>query len=263
MTIVQNNPLLWRDKLPVHCPAGHKYDRGVAVIYGAPEMTGATRLAARACSRIGAGLVKVIAPEGAAQIYRSTLHEEIIVEEASKFAGFGDARVKSFLIGSGMREADVDLSIIDAAVNAKTPVVLDAGAFAAWKGKGDASHIVATPHDGEFAARFGNMESSTKEQRAAFAASALGATIVLKGPRTVIAGEGEIIVQDRHVPELATAGTGDVLAGMIAGLVAQGMGVKDASAAAVWIHAEAASRFGRGMVAGDLPEMIPAVLQSL
>ena len=264
MTILQNNPLLWRDKLPVHNPAGHKYDRGIAVICGAPEMTGATRLAARACARMGAGLVKVLAPEGTAQIYRTTLHEEIIVEEAGKFTGFGDARIKSFLTGSGMRKEDVDVSLIEAAMKAgHVNIVLDAGAFAAWNGRADAGRMVATPHEGEFAARFGKMEQNTKEERAHLAFETIGATIVLKGAQTVVCGEGEAVIQDREVPALATAGTGDVLAGMITGLLAQGMDTKWACAAAIWIHAEAAERFGAGLVASDLPEMIPAVLRDL
>ena len=264
MATLQNNPLLWRDKLPVHNSDGHKYDRGIAVIYGAREMTGATRLAARACARMGAGLVRVLAPQGAAQIYRTTLHEEIIVEDAAAFAGFDDARIKSFLIGPGMRREDVDVQLVAAALRAATPkIVLDAGAFAAWTGGGDVARMVATPHEGEFAARFGKMDSASKEERAAIACDALGSTIVLKGAQTIVWGEGDAIIQNRSVPELATAGTGDVLAGMIAGLLAQGMDAKWAAAAAIWIHAEAAERFGAGMVASDLPEMIPGILQSL
>ena len=263
MSVLQNNPLLWREKLPVHDPKGHKYDRGIAVVFGAPKMTGATRLAARACARMGAGLVKVVAPQGTGEIYRSTLSEEIIIEDGADFAGFDDPRIKSFLIGSGMREEDIDPSIIKKALAAKhIGVVLDAGAFSAWQGGGDIGQIVATPHEGEFTVKFGKSEK-TKIEQAQDAVTQYGATIVLKGPQTVIAGEGETIVQDRDVPELATAGTGDVLAGMIAGLIAQGMDVKNASAAAVWIHAEAGSRFGIGMVASDLPDMIPMVLKSL
>lgn len=257
MTFLLNDPALWRGKLPVHNPEGHKYGRGVVIIFGAPKMTGATRLAARACARIGAGLVKVIAPEDTGAIYRATLHEEIIVEDAADFKGFDDPRIGAVLVGPGFRPEDVDPAMLGAAA----PMVLDAGAFAAWQGGGDPSRVVVTPHEGEFAARFGKAEP--KIAKAEDASRALGATIVLKGPQTVIAGAGETIVQDRAVPELATAGTGDVLAGMIAGLLAQGMEAQWAAAAAVWIHAEAAARFGRGMVASDLPEMIPAVLRDL
>lgn len=264
MDVFQNNPLLWRDKLPVHDPKGHKYDRGIAVIYGAPKMTGATRLAARACARIGAGLVKVIAPAGTGEIYRSTLAEEIIVEDAADFKGFGDPRVTAFMAGSGMSADDVDLSWISAALGEwhVKGVVLDAGAIAAWKGDG-MERVVMTPHEGEFRAVFGDAGSPSKDERAKMAADARHAVIVLKGVPTIIAAGGGVIVQDRDVPELSTAGTGDVLAGMICGLVAQGMSLRDAAAASVWIHAEAASRFGKGMVASDLPEMIPDVLQSL
>ncbi len=261
MTILQNNPSLWRDKLPAIDPKGHKYGRGVAVIYGAPKMTGATRLAARACARIGAGLVKVVAPEGTGEIYRSTLSEEIVVEDAATFQGLEDARIRAVLIGSGMGRDDIDCSAVADALKAGKGVVLDAGAIAAWRGTGDISRLVMTPHEGEFLSRFGALDGVSKMEAARTAANEAQAIILLKGPQTVIAGDGDTIVQERDVPELATAGTGDVLAGMIAGLMAQGMDPCWASAAAAWIHAEAASRFGRGMVASDLPEMIPDVLK--
>lgn len=265
MTILQNNPALWREKLPAIDPKGHKYGRGIAVIYGAPDMTGATRLAARACARMGAGLVKVVVPEGTGEIYRSTLAEEIVVEDAADFQGLQDPRIHAVLIGSGMREGDADCDVVSRAL--KSPhikgVVLDAGAIAAWRGAGDLSRLVMTPHEGEFAAKFGAMGGLSKVNKAQDASHKAQSLILLKGPQTVIAGAGDTIVQDRDVPELATAGTGDVLAGMITGLIAQGMDARWACAAAAWIHAEGAARFGRGMVAGDLPEMIPAVLQDL
>lgn len=265
MAILQNHPLLWRDKLPAIDPKGHKYGRGIAVIFGARDMTGATRLAARACARMGAGLVKVVAPEGTGDIYRSTLSEEIVVEDADIFAGFADPRIRAVLAGPGMREGDVDCDVFAQALKAAhiNGIILDAGAVAAWRGAGDLSRLVMTPHEGEFAAKFGAFDGASKVSRAEQAAAQEHSIILLKGPQTVIAGNGDTIVQDRDIPELATAGTGDVLAGMITGLVAQGMDARWACAAAVWIHAEAASRFGRGMVASDLPEMIPAVLQGL
>src|SRR5688500_9814156 len=99
--MIPNTPDLWKSSLPVFASDAHKYDRGVAVIYGAPKMTGATRLAARACARIGAGLVKVIAPEGTGEIYRSTLHEEIIVEDEADFDDLKDPRITAFLMGPG------------------------------------------------------------------------------------------------------------------------------------------------------------------
>lgn len=263
MTLFQNNPLLWRDKLPSLDPVGHKYGRGVAVIAGAPKMTGATRLAARAAARMGAGLVKVIAPQGTGEIYRSTLHEEIIIVDRADFKGFTDPRIKAFLAGPGTGAEDADMGMIEAALSAPgLGIVLDAGAFAAWAGTADAARLVVTPHEGEFAARFGSMDG-TKQERARSASLEIGATVVLKGAQTVIAGLGDDIVQDRSVPELATAGTGDVLAGMIAGLMAQGMQTQWACAAAVWIHAEAGARFGKGMVASDLPDILPSVLKDL
>lgn len=261
MPFLQNDPFLWRDKLPVHDPKGHKYGRGVAVIYGAPKMTGATRLAARACARTGAGLVKVVAPEGTGGIYRTSLHEEIIVEDIADFKGLSDERIRAVLTGSGCAAEDVDANAIAGAVLSPHihGVVLDAGAIGyAHKFPG----AVVTPHEGEFSKIFPEI-GGDKISRAQEAARRVQGTVVLKGAQTVVAGGGICLVQERDVPELATAGTGDVLAGMITGLIAQGMETVWAAAAAVWIHAEAASRFGRGMVAGDLPETIPAVLQDL
>ncbi len=261
---IQNDPLLWKAHLPAPKPHGHKYGRGVAVIWGAPKMTGATRLAARACARMGAGLVKVVAPAGTGEIYRSALHEEIVVEDAADFAGFDDQRIRAVLIGSGCRPADVPPDVIgQAASHNSICLVLDAGAISAWQGKaGGPSHVVLTPHDGEFQQKFG-LADRPRLAGVLEASKAVAAMIVLKGAQTIIAGAGEPIVQDRDVPALSTAGTGDVLAGMIAGLLAQGMDMRWACAAAVWIHAEAAVRFGPGMVASDLPEMIPDVLRSL
>ncbi len=265
--ILKNDPSLWRDALPVINPDAHKYDRGVAVIYGAPKMTGATRLAARACARMGAGLVKVIAPAGTGDIYRSTLHEEVIVVDEADFEGLGDPRIGAVLFGPGFSKEDgvSRMGDIKVALGCEQihGVVLDAGAFLNVNNiAGSLRKCALTPHEGEFAKVF-SVLTGDKAERAEKAVKATGACVVLKGAQTVIAGKGETILQDRPLPQLATAGTGDVLAGMITGLIAQGMDNRMAAAASVWIHGEAAARFGVGLVASDLPDIIPAVLQDL
>ncbi len=261
--IIKNVPALWRVALPVIKPDAHKYDRGVAVIYGAPRMTGATRLAAMACARVGAGLVCVIAPEGTGDIYRRTLPAHIIVEDGG--GTIADTRCRSVLFGSGWTEEDgaEHLFAIQKAMtlNHIKGIVLDAGAFLAAKGL-SSSKFIATPHEGEFAKAFPDLVGD-KMDKAQEAAARVGGIIVLKGPQTIVAGTGDPIVQDRSLPQLATGGTGDVLAGMIAGFVAQGMDLRLASAAAVWIHGEAAAQFGVGLVASDLPDVIPSVLQDI
>lgn len=263
--IIENNPAVWRGRLPSVKPDSHKYDRGVVVIYGAPKMTGATRLAARAAARIGAGLVKVIASPGTGEIYRSTLHEEIIVLDDE--AVLSDPRTSAVLFGPGWNEADgmAHLDVIRASLTRDhiKGVVLDAGAFLAAKGL-SSSKMIVTPHEGEFAKAFPELLSGAKAEMAQEAAERMAGIVVLKGAQTIVAAKGhEAIVQDRPLPQLATGGSGDVLAGMIAGLIAQGMDLRIAAAAAVWIHGEAASRFGVGLVAGDLPEMIPTILNDL
>lgn len=292
--IIKNEPSLWRECLPVIRPDADKYDRGVAVIYGAPKMTGATRLAARACARIGAGLVKVVAPAGTGNIYRSTLHEEIVTEDEefreypaadniatymSSHHHFTDPRCRAVLMGPGC-PADVhyrDLFFRGIDAGHVRGLVLDAGAFTVWKGNflemqafGDSDGVVLTLHEGEFKTVFETPDSGVtvpltndRAVSAELAARASNSTIVLKGPDTIISDGHGVIVHSRPLPQLATGGTGDVLAGMITGLITQGMEVKMASAAAVWIHAEAAARFGVGLVASDLSEMIPSILQDL
>ena len=256
-------------------------------------MTGATRLAAAACARIGAGLVRVIAPGGTGDIYRAALPAHIIVDD-ERFEEFANAdgsalyksnhgpvlerHVRAVLVGPGCTQ--VNPSIFFQTMNAGhvNGIILDAGGFASWSGDrmlelqafGDHERVAVTPHEGEFTKFFSSyeygrpvLEPADKAGRAEAASEKISATVVLKGAQTVIAGSGKPIVQDRDVPWLASAGTGDVLSGMITGLVAQGMPLRPACAAAVWIHAEAGERIGPGLVASDLPDMIPFVLKDL
>jgi NAD(P)H-hydrate repair Nnr-like enzyme with NAD(P)H-hydrate dehydratase domain len=247
-----NAPSLWLNEFPRRMADSHKYDYGHALIYAAPELTGATRLAAESCSRMGAGLVTVLSPRAAANVYRASLPAHIMVRDDLEW---NDDRVTARLYGSGGISVEPDFS-------SGISMVLDADALIDLPKKLH-DKIVLTPHEGEFARAFPDLRGS-KTERAAFAAKQSGAVVVLKGSETVIAApDGHVVSNTHATPWLATAGTGDVLAGMITGLLAQGMAVFSASCAAVWIHGEAALRFGPGLVASDLPYMLPGVLKDL
>ena len=247
-----NHPDLWKSALLSRDKDAHKYDNGHAVIYGAPEFTGATRLAACACARVGAGLTSVLAPSDVVNVYRSSLPAHIMVRDNM---GWDDDRVSAKLYGSGGLAVD---PVYDEGV----PTVLDADALAKLPERLPA-HYILTPHEGEFSRAFPDVKGE-KSARAVKAAQQLGAIIVLKGASTIIAHpDGRIVVNTHASDDLASAGSGDVLAGMITGLLAQAIEPFDAACAGVWMHGEAAIRFGRGMVASDISEIIPKILQDL
>ncbi len=248
----KSTPDLWRDLLPIKTKESHKYTCGHALIYSAPELTGATCLAARACARMGAGLVTVLAPASVVQIYRTRLPAHIIARDNLDYA---DPRVSAKLYGCGGLPVQPDL-------DAKIPVILDAEAILAVSGKKLESNYVLTPHEGEFERAFPHIKGS-RSVRAQQAADETGAIIVLKGAETIIAApQREACLNTHSSPLLATAGSGDVLAGMITGLAAQKMPLFEACCAAVWIHGECARRFGMGLVASDLPDMVPQIFQN-
>ncbi len=245
---MENNPDLWLKQLPQKKNDSHKYDYGHALIYGAPELTGATRLATSACARIGAGLTTVLAEK--ADVYRMALPAHIMVRDD---LAWSDPRVTARLYGPGGMAKGVKISL-------SRPCVLDADALLCMPEELN-ENVVLAPHEGEFAKAFPDIEGS-REEKALKAAQQTGAVIVLKGGETVIAHSGGRSAVNTHAsPYLATAGTGDVLAGLITGLLAQGMPAFEAACAGVWIHGDAALRHGPGLVASDLIDFIPQVLQ--
>ncbi len=210
-------------------------------------------MVACSCARMGTGLVTILATKESADVYRITLPPHLMVRDDLEWF---DERVSALIFGSG------GLPGIEPNYCSNLPVVLDADALANLPTKLSANYVL-TPHEGEFHKAFPNLDG-TKIERALQAATESGAYVVLKGPDTVIASpDGQHIVNDHASPWLATAGSGDVLAGMIGGLAAQQMPLFEACCAAVWIHGEAAQRFGIGLVASDLPAMIPQVLGTL
>jgi ADP-dependent NAD(P)H-hydrate dehydratase / NAD(P)H-hydrate epimerase len=268
----ENGAALWLGDYPWPALDGHKYRRGHALVWGGEVMTGAARLAARAAARIGAGLVTVGAPASVWPVYAAALTGIIVqpLADAGAFAGLlSDPRRNAVLIGPGAgTEAPTRIAVL-AALGLRRATVLDADALTVFADAPGAlfgaigGPAVLTPHEGEFARLFGDLPGD-KLARARAAAAKAHAVVLLKGADTVIAApDGRAIVNTNAPPELATGGSGDVLSGMIAGLLAQGLDPFRAAAAAAWLHGEAARAFGPGLVAEDIIEMLPLVLRRL
>lgn len=263
-----NDPSLWLSKLPVLQPDGHKYARGCAVVFGGEHMTGAARLAAMASMRIGAGLCILSAPKSAVPIYSAGTPAHIIVEEFHDVrSALEDERRTAAIIGPGLGRG-TKRTVLDV-VHAGRPAVLDADALTQFENDPArflaeiTSTCVLTPHEGEFLRLFPDIKGD-RADRAVAAAEAAECVVVLKGAQTVIASPGmQPVINMLDAPMLATAGSGDVLSGMIGGLLAQGMDSFAAACAAVHVHAMAARSFGAGLVASDLPDLIPAILKDL
>jgi ADP-dependent NAD(P)H-hydrate dehydratase / NAD(P)H-hydrate epimerase len=278
-----NAPKLWRAQFPLPRLDGHKYSRGHAVVIsGTASFTGAARLAARGALRAGAGLVTIASPRDALAINAtSNLAVMVRVLESARdvAALLTDRRLNAVAIGPGCgvgaQTRDTTLAVLGpGGANLERAVVVDADAltsfaddpaqlFSAVKARAPATTIL-TPHAGEFARLFGRLpdiaEVRSKLEQARRAAALSGAIIVLKGADTVIAAPDCRAAINENAPAwLATAGSGDVLAGFIAGLTAQGMPGFQAACAAVWLHGEAAREFGPGLISEDLPEALPDV----
>ena len=220
-------------------PDSHKYSRGLVAIL-AGEMPGASALAASAAMRAGAGLVRLHAKEFVHGVPAAVIQ--------NPREGFDDERIGALLIGPGLVD---DVDMLDAALSSGRPLVLDAGALAMLGGKSFEGAIL-TPHEGEFRRLFGERAGS-KVERARAAAAESGAVIVYKGADTVVAApDGRAAIAPPASPWLASAGTGDVLAGIIAAMRASGMAPFEAACAGVWLHGRAADKAGPGMIADDL-----------
>jgi NAD(P)H-hydrate epimerase len=267
----QNAPVLWLSDLPRAQDDGNKYTRGHALISGGYPLTGAARMAARAAGRIGAGLTTIAVPEIALGVYGSAL-TSIMVHPLAKASDFDrlldDARVSAFLIGPGAGVSAETHARALAYLATGRATVLDADAITGFRDDPTAldraivGPCVLTPHDGEFARVFDPHGDKLTRTRAAARRS--GAIIVLKGSDTVIASpDGRAIINANAPSTLATAGAGDVLSGIVLGLLAQGMDPFLAAAAAVWLHGAAAVEFGPGLMAEDLPDLLPTVLGEL
>ncbi|MFT4079050.1 NAD(P)H-hydrate dehydratase [Rhodomicrobium lacus] len=273
-----NDPDFWLRYYPRLRLDGHKYDRGHAVVVSGPmESTGAARLAARAALRSGAGLVTVATSKAAFYINAAQL-TAIMVAPFDGAAGLldylSDPRIRSTLIGPGAGRDPEVRDLVLSVLASDAVAVLDAEGITAFEDspvelfntiKARPVPTIMTPHEGEFRRVFPELEGEvSKLERARRAAELSGAVIILKGADTVVAApDGLAAISENAPPWLATAGSGDVLAGLVTGLLAQGMAAFDAASAAVWIHGELATTYGPGLIAEDLTEVTPAVLQRL
>ncbi len=262
-----NRPSLWLHKLPRPSSEGHKFSRGHLLVAGGADMTGAARLVARAGRRAGAGLATLAAPTGLTEIYQQDAPGTLVKPLTAWPDLLADARINAAVIGPGCGVGEATRRLTLQALAASKSCVLDADALTSFAGNpltlwSVRGGPVLTPHDGEYARLF--RYQGDRLTRARAGAKESGATLVLKGSDCVVAAaDGRAAIADNAPPDLATGGAGDVLAGLIGGLLAQGMPTFEAACAGVWIHGEAAANFGPGLVAEDLIDYIPGVLREL
>jgi len=267
-----NGPELWKKQFPFPTAQSHKYTRGHAIVLGgAISTTGAARLAAMGALRAGSGLVSIAATQEALGVYAIAM-TAIMTKLHMNYAQFSaiieEKSVTAVCVGPGGGVNDITREQTLLTLKTEKSCVIDADAISVFetnpKQLFDAikGPVVMTPHEGEFARVF--KATGVKTNRAKEAAKQSGAVIVLKGNDTVIAApDGRVAINANAPTWLATAGSGDVLAGIITGLLAQGMPAFEAACAAVWIHGEAAIHFGPGLISEDLPAAMPHAIKKL
>jgi ADP-dependent NAD(P)H-hydrate dehydratase / NAD(P)H-hydrate epimerase len=294
-----NRPTLWRDAYPWPGSEAHKYTRGHTVVVSGPaDATGAARMGARAALRVGSGLVTVVGSAMATAInaaHLTAIMVKAVATDAVLTEFLSDERRNVVLIGPGAGVGATTAASVLTVLASPATAVLDADALTSFAttddnaparpvsfgfvGRGSEpppgaaglfaaisarrAPVLLTPHEGEFKRLFGVLAGS-KLDRTREAAAASGAVVILKGPDTVIAApDGRAAINDNAPAWLATAGSGDVLAGLVAGLLAQRVPAFEAACAAVWLHGECGNRLGIGLIAEDLPEALPGVLKNL
>lgn len=273
-----NIPALWQDQYPFLKETGHKYNRGHALaISGGLDKSGAARLMAKAVLRIGAGLVTIACPSETMAAHAA--HSDAIMLTQMDCTQdlediLGDRRINAISVGPGLAPNHNTRDLVKLILKSERSAVLDAGALTAFSQKPvelfdviktRSAPTILTPHDGEFARLFPDLASeNNKLSKTVSAAQRADATIVLKGPDSVIASaNGNAAISNNAPPWLATAGSGDVLCGMICGLLAQGMAEFEAACAGVWFHGEAGKVAGPGLISSDLEQALHKVIQNI
>ncbi|MGA0595302.1 NAD(P)H-hydrate dehydratase [Enterovirga sp. CN4-39] len=288
-TLFANGQDLWRKAFPRPGETAHKYDRGHAlVVSGGPANTGAARLAARGALRTGAGLVSVVTSARALSVNAAHLTAIMmrVCDDPDEFSDLlTDDRFNALALGPALGVGETTRRWVETALEADRATVLDADALTSFSGSAEAfaaltrapreTPVVLTPHEGELKRLLAGSGEASAEARAIAArpskleralglASFTDAFVILKGADTVIASpQGRAAINLNGSAYLGTAGSGDVLGGIVAGLMAQGMPGFEAAACAVWMHAEAGAGFGPGLIAEDLPELLPRVMQDV
>ncbi len=273
---MQNSPDLWKNSWPRRKYNCHKYDNGhVLCISDSLEKAGAIRLAAKASLRIGAGLVSIACNITSSLSHAAQINEimlKIFADEKALREILADKSIKSIIIGPGLEQCDLSKKLVLTALSTNKPIVLDGGVFSLFSEsteelftlvKHNKAPVIMTPHAGEFKKIFGKYNSD-KIAATIKAAKISGAIIVHKGADSIIvAPDTKYIINNNASPNLATAGSGDVLAGMIAGLLAQGMDGWLASAAACYLHGQAGMDIGVGLIASDIIDALPNLMRGI
>lgn len=270
----RNDPTLWWGALRRPGPTDHKYSRGAVLILGGAPMTGAARLAAAGARRAGAGLTAIACAPEAWSVYAADA-PGVVLSTAPFAEQVADRRWSALLVGPGAGVSAATRAAALAALAGGKPTLLDADALTAFAGAGDqlrraiAGPVLLTPHEGEFARLFPQFADSGdngggKLARARAAAAWIGATVLLKGSDAVVAHpDGRAVILGDDAFNLATAGSGDCLAGLAAALLAGGAEPLEAAAAAAWLHAAAARAGGFGLIAEDLPTLAARAMAKL
>ncbi len=272
----ENTVDLWKQAWPLPELAGHKYDRGHAVVFGGGlQSAGAARLSAGAALRAGAGLVTLASPPDAVLANACHLTAVMLkkVKDIQALESFlADKRLNAVLIGPGYGVGEATRTATEWILQSDRASVLDADVLTSYEGSpqplfqaimANTAPVVLTPHDGEFRRLFPDLVGD-KLARTRAAAKRSGAIVILKGPDTVIAApDGRAVINRNAPPWLATAGSGDVLAGIVTGLLAQGVPGFEAACQAVWLHGEAGSKAGPGLTAEDLQTALRTVIREL
>lgn len=274
--LFENGPSLWGGAFGRPTWRAHKYHRGhVFSVSGGSANTGAARLAAAGAARIGAGLVTVLSPPDAASVNAAHLTSTMlrVFETPDDIADALSAKPdyqRVCVIGPAAGVSAATRKNVAAALRASSAVVLDADGVTSFTDAPKSlfdqlrGSDVLTPHEGEYTRLFGAIGADGRLKAVRDAAKRAGCIVILKGPDSIIAGpDGRAAINVNAPADLATAGSGDVLAGFVAGLLAQGMPAFEAASAGVWFHGAAGQAAGPGLIADDLPRAVPSILRAL